>query len=78
MVYIKKEVYMTEKEQEMLNFLKSEYLESDVCMAEVLASTSASELTLEEAFEIYIEAMRWSDGDTFYRKLGGFEELEEL
>lgn len=69
---------MTKKTQKMLNFLKSEYLESDVCMAEVLASTSASELTLEEAFEVYIEAMRWSDGDTFYKRLGGTEELEEL
>lgn len=69
---------MTKKAQEMLNFLKSEYHKSDVCMAEVLASTSASELTLEEAFEVYIEAMRWSEGDTFYRKIGGFEELEEL
>lgn len=78
MEYIKKEVNMTEKAQEMLNFLKSEYLESDVCMAEVLAYTSANELTFEEAFEVYIEAMRWSDGDTFYKRLGGTEELEEL
>lgn len=69
---------MTEKAQEMLNFLKSEYHKSDVYMAEVLASTSASELTLEEAFEVYIESMNWSDGDKFYRRIGCLDELIDV
>lgn len=69
---------MTEKAQKKLDFLKSEYHKYDVCMYEMLDDCCADGLTIGEAFEVYIEAMRWSDGDTFYKKQGGFEELEEL
>lgn len=47
--------------------IKEAYTTSDVCMGEMLASTSAHSLTIEEAFELYIEAMKWAEGDRFYK-----------
>ena len=47
--------------------LLSTYEDSEVCMAETLASEVVpAGTTYEEAFEIYIEAMKRVEGDTFY------------
>ena len=32
-----------------------------------MASIPADGLTLEKAFELYIEAMKWGEGDRFYQ-----------
>lgn len=50
-----------------LEKIKEEYRESDVCMGETLLSIPATGLSLEEAFELSIEAKKWADGDKFYR-----------
>ena len=54
------------------------YFESEVCMDELLASESANGMSIKDAFELYIQAMNWSDGDRFYRILGQTGEKEEL
>ncbi len=54
------------KEQRVAELL-STYEDSEVCMAETLASEVVpAGTTYEEAFEIYIEAMKRVEGDTFY------------
>lgn len=40
-------------------------MDNDICMSELLASISADGLSIEDAFELYIQAMKWSDGDRF-------------
>lgn len=52
------------------------YVGSEVCMAETLASISATGLSLEDAFKLYIECLKWSDGDKFTREVEG--EIQEL
>ncbi len=44
-----------------------EYHADDICMGELLAAIPADGLTLEEAFELYIAAKKWADGDKFYQ-----------
>ena len=51
-----------------LEYLKSEYHKCDVCMGEMLASTKASGLSIEDAFYMYIALMEWAEGDEFYIK----------
>lgn len=48
--------------------LQDYYLqESEVCMAELLATLEVpTGMTFEEAFGMYIALMKWSDGDKFY------------
>lgn len=46
-----------------LKRIKSEYHSGDVCMYDLLASLPADGLSIEEAFEVYIEAKKWADGD---------------
>lgn len=60
-----------------LEKLKEEYLNSDVCMGEMLLSIPADGLSIEEAFELGIAAKKWADGDRFYRVVDK-EEPEEL
>ncbi|WP_226992569.1 hypothetical protein [Bacteroides graminisolvens] len=36
-------------------------------MGETLALIPADSLSLEEAFQLYIEAMKWAEGDRFYK-----------
>lgn len=55
-----------EKLDNELNDIKNTYQCGDVCMAEVLASHSADGMTVEIAFNLYVKAMNWADGDTFY------------
>lgn len=42
------------------------YAESEVCMAEFLASEFPKGLSFEEAFETYILCMKTVEGDKFY------------
>ena len=50
-----------------LSCIMEEYHANDICMAELLASIPADGLTMEEAFELYIAAKKWADGDKFYQ-----------
>lgn len=67
----------TDKGRMTLEKLKEEYLNSDVCMGEMLLSMPADGLSIEEAFELGIAAKKWADGDRFYRVVddGDPEEL---
>lgn len=67
----------TDKGRMTLEKLKEEYLNSDVCMGEMLLSMPADGLSIEEAFELGIAAKKWADGDRFYRVVDE-EEPEEL
>ncbi|WP_255498780.1 hypothetical protein [Dysgonomonas sp. ZJ709] len=58
--------------------IRKEYHENDLCMGELLASFPAGGLNLEEAFELYLEAKKWADGDKFFRMIDDNEPLEEL
>lgn len=51
-----------------LNDIRHIQQESDVVMGETLASTPADGLSLEEAFALYIAAMKWAEGDQFFRQ----------
>lgn len=44
-----------------------EYHNNDICIFDLLASLPADGLTLEEAFELYISAMKMMGGDQFFR-----------
>lgn len=48
--------------------IKDTYItESEVCMAELLADlTIPAGVSFEDAFELYVALMKWSDGDEFY------------
>lgn len=48
--------------------IKTEYHQNDICMGELLADIPADSLSLEEAFELYIEAMKWAEGDRFFKQ----------
>lgn len=74
------EVYILEEFPNMtLEQIKNEYHNSEVCMTELLASISAQGLNLEEAFDLYIAARKWADGDHFscHRDVDDIEELGE-
>ena len=70
------EVESTPKYKDLLDNTKKIYKENDLCMSEILASTSANGLSIEEAFELYVELRDWSDGDKFYIKYGTEEDIE--
>lgn len=57
--------YIRIMEKITFNQMKEDYFNDDVCMAEVLASTPATGLTIEQAFYLYIRAKNWSDKDEF-------------
>lgn len=57
--------YIRIMEKITFNQLKEDYFNDDVCMAEVLASTPATGLTIEQVFYLYIRAKNWSDKDEF-------------
>lgn len=52
-----------------------EYIHDDICIYDLLASIPADGLTLEEAFELYIAAMKKIEGDEFFRIAEG-EKIE--
>lgn len=59
---------MTTEQKITLNGILAEYCrESEVCMAEFLASKEVLPgMTFEEAFEVYVECMKLIEGDRFY------------
>ena len=59
-----------------LEYLKSEYHQCDVCMDEMLNDLSADGLTIGEAFDVYVAAMNWANGDRFFVRCGCLEGLE--
>lgn len=60
-----------------LDQIKKIQLNSEVVMGETLAGVPADGLTIEEAFQLYIDAMNWAEGDKFYRQIpdGDIEEI---
>ena len=52
-----------------------EYVQDDICIYDLLASIPADGLTLEEAFELYISALKKIEGDQFFRIAEG-EKIE--
>lgn len=82
MVYIIKKVgeaYLQEKSNQKkltLAKVKGIYRDSEVVMGEMLSSTSAEGLSVEEAFYLYIAAQNWANGDEFSQVLGDDDENE--
>lgn len=58
--------------------IRKEFMDAGINMSEFLASVPADGLNLEEAFELYIGARKWADGDRFFidKDEGALEELE--
>ena len=55
------------KKEKLVNDIIDIYADNDLCMAEILAGeTVPACVTYEEAFEVYIEAMKRVNGDEFY------------
>lgn len=73
---------MDDKLQKAFAALKDQYFEGDVCMAELLAAIPVSQFeeaadskfSVEDAFELYVEAMKWAEGDKFYQVKDGVKE----
>lgn len=61
---------MDSKLLKKLDEIKKEYLESVVCMGEMLDSVSADGFSIEEAHWLYMRAMKWANGDKFYIHFG--------
>lgn len=74
---------MNSKLLKKLEEIKKEYLESVVCMGEMLDSVSADGFSIEDAHWLYMRAMELANGDKFYIHIGedeyvlSKEELEE-
>ena len=60
-----------------LEQIKKDYQEHSICMAELLSSTPAEGLSVEEAFYLFIEALQYSDSDRFFW-MRDKDEIEEL
>ena len=60
-----------------LESIKQTYQKENICMAELLAAEPADGLSMEQAFELYVQAKNWADSDTFYIQRSG-EELTEI
>ena len=61
---------MNSKLLKKLDEIKKEYLESVVCMGEMLDSVSSEGFSIEEAHWLYMRAMEWANGDKFYIHFG--------
>lgn len=59
---------------EALEKIKNIYEHDDLCMYDLLGSLKCSELdesmTIEQAFELYVQAKEWADGDKITIKKG--------
>lgn len=66
---------MDSKLLKKLDEIKKEYLESVVCMGEMLDSVSADGFSIEEAHWLYMRAMEWANGDKFYIHFGHEDEV---
>lgn len=60
-----------------LEQIQREYHTSQVVMGEMLATFSADGLSIEDAFNLYIQAMHWAEGDRYYRQVDDTE-MEEI
>lgn len=72
---------MNSKLLKKLEEIKKEYLDSEVCMNEMLDSVSADGFSIEDAHWLYMRAMEWANGDKFYIHIGEDEDVlskEEL
>lgn len=80
MVYIIKKVgkvYLQEQGKQKkltLDKVKDMYRDSEVVMGEMLSSTSADGLSVEEVFYLYVAAQNWANGDEFSQVLGDNDE----
>ena len=64
-----------------LDKIKKMYLDDEVCMAELLASTkcdSLGDLSIEQAFDLYVNAKFWADGDRFYLSQDDGSTIEKI
>lgn len=52
-----------------LEEIKRIYHVGDLCMGELLATVLAEGLDLERAFQLYMEAIKWAEGDKFFRQI---------
>lgn len=74
---------MTDKAKAILEQIKRDYREDDVCMGDLLSCAlvtgydESGDISFEDAFEIYIEAMKWANGDQFFRRIGEADEDAE-
>ena len=66
---------MNSKLLKKLDEIKKEYLESVVCMGEMLDSVSSDGFSIEEAHWLYMRAMEWANGDQFYIHMGEDEDV---
>ena len=66
---------MNSKLLKKLDEIKKEYLESVVCMGEMLDSVSADGFSIEDAHWLYMCAMEWANGDKFYIHMGEDEDV---
>ena len=66
---------MNSKLLKKLDEIKTEYLESVVCMSEMLDSVSADGLSIEDAHWLYMRAMEWANGDQFYIHFGNEDKI---
>lgn len=62
--------YGNSKLLKKLDEIKKEYLESVVCMGEMLDSASADGFSIGEAHWLYMRAMEWANGDKFHIHFG--------
>lgn len=75
---------LSDKAQAILSKLQEDYFENENVMGEFLSAVTIEEydpeheLTFEDAFQIYIEAMNWACGDQFFRRIGEADDDDEL
>ncbi len=70
------EIFPNQKEKLTLDMIKGKYRRDNICMAEILASTHAEGLSLEEAFEMYVASIKWAEKDRFFHL--NDKEIKEL
>lgn len=75
---------LSSKAEAILDKLKEDYFENENVMGDFLSAVKIDEydpeheLSFEDAFQIYIEAMNWACGDQFFRRIGEADEDDEL
>lgn len=69
---------MNQRVIDKIEEIKKAYKTSDVCMGEMLEDIPADGLSIDDAFYVYMIALEYAEGDTFYRKLGGYDDIEEI
>lgn len=72
---VREDEFTVDKQMD-IETIRAEYHKSEVCMGEMLASVPADGLSLEAAFELYIEVMKSVEGDKFFKSQDGGEMVE--